>query len=127
MSPVTSFRRRSSGKDNAGAALSNSTNSSTCPSAEPCCKSRIATRRPRNPHPPVMTMRIGSPNAVALRPPQAAHGISLRPVFAPDPALVADLVEQVEQVGVVELADIRLVPPGGAGDLRNKRNEREEA
>src|SRR5439155_1344419 len=118
ISPVTRVRRRSSGKGNAEGALSNNTNSSTRPRAEPSASNFSASRRPRKPHPPVITMRIaGSPDAVFLGPTEASEGVSLRPVLAADPALVADLVEQVEQIGVMDLADIRLVPPGIAGDL----------
>src|SRR5258707_1241729 len=37
--------------------------------------------------------------------------------FASDPALVAELVEQVVEEGIIDLADIRLVAAGIAGDL----------
>src|SRR5437763_14142253 len=56
-------------------------------------------------------------DAVFPGPAEAGGGIALRPVFAADPALVADLVEQVEQIRVMDLADIRLVAAGVAGDL----------
>src|ERR1700724_1206906 len=52
-----------------------------------------------------------------LRPAEAGSRIAHRSVLAADPALIADLVEEVEQVGVMDLADIRLVPSGIAGDL----------
>ena len=58
ISPVTNESLISSGSGSAGGALSNSTNSSTGPAAVPRSSSRIATRRPRNPHPPVITMRM---------------------------------------------------------------------
>src|SRR5437762_105491 len=118
MSPVTSERRLSSGNGKAERALSNNTNSSTGPSAEPSASNFSASRLPRKPHPPVITMRIaGSPNAVFFRPAEAGEGVALWPVLAADPALVADFVEQIEQIGVVDLADIGLVASRIAGDL----------
>src|SRR5438105_11466488 len=117
MSPVTSARRLSSGKGNAEGALSNNTSSSTGPTAAPSASNFSATRLPRKPHPPVITIRIAySPDAVFLGPAEAGQGVAIWPVLAADPALVADLVEQIEQKGVMDLADIGLVPPGVAGD-----------
>src|SRR5207302_3436615 len=58
-----------------------------------------------------------SADAVFLRPAEAGEGVALWPVLAADPALVADLVEQIEQIRVMDLADIRLVPSRIAGDL----------
>src|SRR5436190_16604917 len=118
MSPVTSVRRLSSGRGNAEGVLSNNTSSLTGPSAEPSASNFSASRLPRKPHPPVITMRIaGSPDAVFFRPAEAGESVAPRPVFAADPALVADLVEQVEQIGVMDLADIGFVAPRIAGDL----------
>src|SRR5579862_7463893 len=170
MSPVMSLRRLSSGNGRAGAALSNSASWSIDPRPQPRSKSRIATRRPRNLHPPVMTMRMAgppefTPNSCATdcpspqpSPPKRGEGvtdiaasaafplsvhggrvrgcriavsadpvfpgpaepgyrIAFRPVLAADPARIADLVEEVEEVGVMDFADIRLVAPGIAGDL----------
>ena len=45
---------------NAEGVLSNNTSSSTGPSAEPSASNFSASRLPRKPHPPVITMRIAS-------------------------------------------------------------------
>src|SRR5436305_8867727 len=58
-----------------------------------------------------------SADAVCLGPAEARERVALWPVLAADPALIADLVEQIEQIGVMDFADIRLVPAGIAGDL----------
>src|SRR5258706_13349206 len=63
------------------------------------------------------TDAAGLADAVFPGPAEAGEGVALWPVFAADPALVADLVEQIEQIGVMDLADIGLVPPRIAGDL----------
>src|SRR5207245_6191966 len=54
---------------------------------------------------------------VRLRPNEPGDRVDLRPVLAADPAGKARLVEQVEQIGVMDLADIGLVPSRIAGDL----------
>src|SRR5215470_1070020 len=56
-------------------------------------------------------------DAVAPGPAKPGLGLPLRPIFAADPAGIAEFVEQIEQEGIVDLADIRLVPAGVAGDL----------
>src|SRR5437870_26339 len=58
-----------------------------------------------------------NPDPVALRPAEPGRRLPFWPVFAADPAGVADLVEEIEQEGVVDLADIGLVAAGIAGDL----------
>src|SRR5271166_746387 len=58
MSPVTRVSRRSSGNGKAEGALSNNTSCSIGPRLLPRSNSSIASRRPRKPQPPVMTMRI---------------------------------------------------------------------
>ena len=40
-----------------------------------------------------------------MGPAEPGHGVAFRPVLAADPALVADLVEQIEQIGVMDLAE----------------------
>ena len=49
------------------------------------------------------------------------------PVFAADPAVIANLVEELEQIGVVDLAAIRLVALGDAGDLHMRVTARKAA
>src|SRR5258708_13671978 len=66
------------------------------------------------------TEAAGLADAVFPGPAEAGEGVALRPVFAADPALVADLVEQIEQIGVMDFADIGLVPPRIAGDLASR-------
>ena len=56
---------------------------------------------------PIEVVEPCKPGARALR----------RPIFAADPAIVSELVEQREQIEEIDLADIRLVPPGHARDL----------
>src|SRR5579884_2797884 len=58
ISPVTRLTRASSGSGSADAALSNSTSSSIGPSPLPRSSKSSARRRPRKPHPPVITMRM---------------------------------------------------------------------
>src|ERR1700730_13049759 len=71
---------------------------------------------------PPLRVRLSDPSMpsadpVALRPAKPGDRVAAGPVLAADPALVADLVEQVEEVRVIDLADIRLVPARRAGDL----------
>src|SRR6185437_9958701 len=127
MSPVTMWRRLSSGRASCGGALSKSTSSSiraslpSAPASAPRSRRRMAMRRPMKPVPPVMTTfmtALSSPaDAVALRPAEAGDGPRLRPILAADPALVAELVQEVVKEGIVDLADIGLVAPRRAGDL----------
>src|SRR4029077_2206559 len=56
-------------------------------------------------------------DAVASGPAEARPGLALWPIFAADPSRITELVEQIEQVRVTDLADIRLVPAGIAGNL----------
>src|SRR5258705_5421821 len=60
---------------------------------------------------------VRSADAVCLGPAEARERLVLWTVLAADPALIADLVEQIEQIGVMDFTDIRLVPPRIAGDL----------
>src|SRR5262249_45059491 len=55
-------------------------------------------------------------DAIALSPSQAVHRPAERTVLAANPARVAELVEQVEHIRIVDFADGRLVP---ARDPRN--------
>src|SRR4029077_16195851 len=82
------------------------------------CGRRRRARRAKNPPPPGMGEARAPPaDAVTPGPAEARLGLAFRTVFAADPARVTELVEQIEQVRVVDLADIRLVPAGIAGDL----------
>src|SRR5215469_8879456 len=56
-------------------------------------------------------------DAIAARPAESGASFAPRPVLAADPAGIAELVEKVEQIRVIDLADIRLVATGVAGDL----------
>src|SRR5690348_15031881 len=53
----------------------------------------------------------------SLQPPEAVFGATARTVFATDPAVVSEFVEQAKQVAVVHLAVIRLVARGYARNL----------
>src|SRR5713226_1489493 len=59
----------------------------------------------------------GLSDPVFLGPAEPSNRVAFRPVLAADPAGKANLVEEVEQIGVMDLADIRLVPSGVAGNL----------
>src|SRR5690606_19884388 len=60
-----------------------------------------------------------APSAGERRDPaQAFAGAGCGLVFAADPAVVAELVDEAEQPGVVDLARPRLVAARGVGDLR---------
>src|SRR6266436_4972944 len=62
--------------------------------------------------------RSGSPpDAIALGPAEAGSCLSLRSVFAADPARIAEFVEKIEEERIVDLPDIGLVTAGIAGDL----------
>src|SRR5436190_24031557 len=52
------------------------------------------------------------------QPTEPRRGAGLRPVLASDPAVVAQCVDDVEQVVVVQLAEVGLMPLGHAGDLQ---------
>ena len=56
-------------------------------------------------------------DAMADRPAETVLGPAGREILAADPARIARPVEQIEQVGIVDLADIRLVALGHARDL----------
>src|SRR5438067_310958 len=52
-----------------------------------------------------------------LRPAEPGAGRGLRAVFAADPAVVTELVEEREEIRIIDLAHVRLVTVGNAGDL----------
>ena len=57
------------------------------------------------------------PDSIGLRPVQPVKGAARGPVFATDPAVVAEAVEQIEKIRKVHFTDVRLVALGNAGDL----------
>src|SRR5690606_39618422 len=59
----------------------------------------------------------GAGLAPAVQPAQARAGVAVRPVLAAHPAVVAERIEQREQVGVMELAPVGLLPIRHARDL----------
>src|SRR2546425_6178964 len=70
--------------------------------------------------PHVPTPRPGRMNSALqerLHPTQTCRGAGERSVFAADPAAVAQFIEQREEVAVVDLAVVGLVPPRHARDL----------
>src|SRR5712691_4257382 len=56
-------------------------------------------------------------NPICARPAQAVLGLCARPIFAADPAAVAGAVEGREDLGIIDLALVRLVARGHRGDL----------
>src|ERR1700732_3290207 len=58
-----------------------------------------------------------NPDTVVFCPAEPGRRLRLGTIFAADPARVAEFVEQIEQEGMVDLADIRLVAARVAGDL----------
>ncbi|KAG0738589.1 hypothetical protein G6F24_017571 [Rhizopus arrhizus] len=54
---------------------------------------------------------------IGLGPAQPGGRAGLGAVFAADPAGVAQRVDPLEQVGIVQFAQVGLVPVGHAGDL----------
>ncbi len=52
-----------------------------------------------------------------LEPAQTIHGFPGGAIFAADPAFIADIVEDLEQIRVVDFAGIGFVTFGDAGDL----------
>ena len=71
---------------------------------EPCKIGGVATQAER-------------PSAPGRQPTQAILGKPTRVVFAADPTVVTQLVEQREQIGVVHLAKVRLMAIRHPGDL----------
>src|SRR5579864_8563078 len=61
--------------------------------------------------------RALSADPPATPPAEARERARLRPVLAADPAGIAELVQEIEQIGEVDLALIGLVPAGNIGDL----------
>src|SRR5712692_11362458 len=59
----------------------------------------------------------GSAHAPPSRPAEAFDRAGGGAVFAADPAVITQLVEQIEEIGVVDLAAVGLVAVGHAGDL----------
>src|SRR3954454_1447709 len=56
-------------------------------------------------------------DAIRRRPAQSSERTGTRPVLAPYPTLVPNLVQNVENVRIVDLAHARLVPARYSGDL----------
>src|SRR5207248_9954044 len=52
-----------------------------------------------------------------IEPGEAGRRAARRPIFAADPAVVLEIVEQSKQIFVVHFADVGLVPPRHAGNL----------
>ena len=91
------------------------------PASVPRASSVRASRAPTKPAPPVirsfmvsLSGRVGTSRGR----PRCRQGRRDGSVFAADPAAVAERVDQVEQVAVVDFADIGLVALGHAGDLQ---------
>src|SRR5438477_2482054 len=97
----------------------------------PCLSRFFAMPSPIEPRPTKATlgvfwsvMRSGL-DAVLLRPAETGGRRRLGLVLEPDIALVAEAIEDIEQVEMVGLADVGLVAVGVAGDL-HVRGEREQ-
>ena len=56
-------------------------------------------------------------NAISLRPAKTCESSAARPILAGDPTRIAQLVDEREQIGVVDFADIWFVSARVAGDL----------
>src|SRR5471032_1985048 len=89
------------------------------PSSVPRSRRRRASRCPRKPAPPVMRMFIFPSRTLQIRfdPAEPVGRPGFRPVFTADPALVAERIDQIEQVRIIQLADVRFMPLRHARDL----------
>src|SRR5471030_758282 len=85
----------------------------------PRSRRRRASRCPRNPAPPVMRMFMLPSRTlqIGFDPAQAVRRRGFRPVFTADPAVVAKRIDQVEQVRMIQFAQVRFMPLRHARDL----------
>jgi hypothetical protein len=54
---------------------------------------------------------------LGFKPAEPSAGIADRAIFAADPALIAQAVDQGEQEGIIDLSQVRFVSARIAGDL----------
>src|SRR5471032_633399 len=85
----------------------------------PRSRRRRASRCPRKPAPPVMRMFILPSHTLQIKfkPAEAVRRCGFRPVFTANPAVVAERIDQVEQVWIIQFAHVRFMPVRHTRDL----------
>src|ERR1700730_14089802 len=118
MSPV-SARTRSSPRSGGRTPSSSVSPVIGLPIKLPRSRRRRASRCPRKPAPPVIRIFMVPSRTLQIRfdPAESVGCRCFRPVFAADPALVAERIDEVEQIRIIQFAQVRFMPLRHTCDL----------